>query len=85
MTVLQPERKGPQPFIVADIETLLLDGVHVPYAIGLMFLRPGQSIKEGGSIILMLSEEHMGNIVDFRDRSTQILRDFIARVYTISR
>ncbi|MCI47219.1 hypothetical protein A2U01_0068460, partial [Trifolium medium] len=33
-----------QPFIVADTETVIIDSVHVPYAIGFLVVKPGDDL-----------------------------------------
>ena len=67
-------------FIVADIETILVNSVHVPYAAGYLVVNPGDdltSIPEY-SIQTFFSENHIPFYPNFEDRSKQMLFDFIS-------
>lgn len=79
MTALKVGSRERQPFIVADIETLLIDDVHVPYAVGFLVVRPGESISE--DIPVYFSEDVPPTLFEtFEDRSNKILFDFIERI-----
>lgn len=83
MKVLKPVSRRRKSFIVADIETIQVDnGVHVPYAIGYLFLSPGQRIDVITHINTFYTEDHRFFIPDFIQRSSKILRDFISNIRT---
>lgn len=44
ITALKLKRQKCLPFIVADIETVILNNVHVPYAAGLLVVNPGDYV-----------------------------------------
>ena len=46
ITALKQSRTELKPFIVADMETIIINQVHFPYAVGLMMVRPGEQINE---------------------------------------
>lgn len=41
ITTSKEKLKSTNPFIVADLETILIEKIHTPYAAGLMVVRPG--------------------------------------------
>lgn len=45
LTALKPKKTQRQPFIVADIETVFLNQIHVPYAAGFLVVRPGDDLS----------------------------------------
>jgi len=45
VTTLKPTGKGRKSFIVADIETVLVNGVHVPYVAGFLLVYLGVDIN----------------------------------------
>lgn len=44
VTKLKRKRKECGPFIVADMETLLVNDVHIPYAAGFLVVKPGNDL-----------------------------------------
>jgi len=81
---LKPYRKDLKGFIVGDLETLLIDNVHKPYAAGLMLVRPGDKLQD--SIIETYYSENYLHIDDsFEDRSKKMLSDFIDRIAALVR
>nr|YP_010127582.1 DNA-polymerase-like [Bougainvillea spectabilis]QPP04906.1 DNA-polymerase-like [Bougainvillea spectabilis] len=45
ITALKSSSTTLKPFIVSDIETVMIDNVHKPYAAGLMMVRPGEPLN----------------------------------------
>ncbi|GJR92385.1 DNA polymerase-like protein [Tanacetum coccineum] len=45
ITALNPTSKGRMPFIVADTETVLINEIHVPYAVGFLVVEPGDTLS----------------------------------------
>nr|AFD29780.1 DNA polymerase [Silene vulgaris] len=81
LTVIKP-KKDPKkkPFLVADIETVMVDGLHVPYAIGVLKVYPDPEFKIE-KIDSFFSEDIY--CTNFEDRSKLMLISFINRVITI--
>lgn len=78
---IQPKNHKCLPFIVADIETLILKNVHVPYAAGLLVVHPGNDVAANeGHIYNYFSEDYSMIIPSFEERSTKMLVDFIERI-----
>ncbi|VDO13682.1 unnamed protein product, partial [Brugia timori] len=67
---LKPTSKERQPFIVADTETVLVQNVHVPYAVG--FLVVGEPF-----IRTYFSEDYYLFLPEFEERSHYMLTQFI--------
>lgn len=68
-----------RPFIVADIETVMVNQIHVPYAAGYLVVNPGDdltSIPEY-SIKTYFSENHITFYPNFEERSQRMLFDFL--------
>lgn len=84
LTALKPSISNMQPFIVADLETLLINDVHVPYAVGFMVVQPGDDLS---SFIETYFSEDYPTIVfsSFEERSNKILFDFIERIVVVVR
>lgn len=84
LTALKPSISNMQPFIVADIETLLINDVHVPYAVGFLVVRPGDDLSE--FIETYFSEDYPTIVFSsFEERSNKILFDFIERIVVVVR
>lgn len=76
-----------RPFIVADIETLLLSDIHVPYAAGYLVVNPDidlTAIKDH-SIKTFYSEDHLLVYPKFEDRSERMLEDFLLNLERLVR
>ena len=84
ITALKQSRTELKPFIVADMETIIINQVHFPYAVGLMMVRPGEQINEI-MIDTYFSEDYKIILNQFEDRSTKVLNDFVLRILTIVR
>jgi hypothetical protein len=71
-------KKNNKPFIVADLETVLIDDVHVPYAAGFLVVNPGDKIvsKPDDEFDIQFSEDHIGFLPDFKDRSRRMMNAF---------
>ncbi|KAG5548629.1 hypothetical protein RHGRI_014097 [Rhododendron griersonianum] len=74
ITALKPHTMELKPFIVADLETVLVesqndDDYHVPYAAGLLPVHPGENVesKPNREFSLYFSEDII-NTPDFEDR-----------------
>jgi len=61
-----------RPFIVADIETILVNNVHVPYAIGYLVVMPGDDLTSK-RIETLFSENYITFYLDFAERSKKML------------
>ncbi|KAF3951624.1 hypothetical protein CMV_022749 [Castanea mollissima] len=84
ITALKQSRTELKPFIVADMETIIINQVHFPYAVGLMMVRPGEQINEI-MIDTYFSEDYKILFKKFEDRSTKVLNYFVLRILTIVR
>lgn len=71
-----------RPFIVADIETLLVNNVHVPYAAGYLVVNPGDNLTSipSYSIHTFFSENHITFYPNFEDRSKRMFFDFLSNL-----
>ncbi|KAL3646554.1 hypothetical protein CASFOL_009521 [Castilleja foliolosa] len=71
-----------RPFIVADIETILMNNVHVPYAAGFLVVNPGENLRSipSDSIKTYFSENHIPFYLTFEDRSDRMLFDFLSNL-----
>ncbi|KAM3300942.1 hypothetical protein P3S67_015442 [Capsicum chacoense] len=81
---LKPSSKKLKGFIVGDLETLLIDNVHTPYAVGLMKVLPGEKIN-ARLIDTYFSEDYSIIIDSFKGRSKKLMFDFIERIAAIVR
>ncbi|CAL5408040.1 unnamed protein product [Camellia sinensis] len=82
----KPRSKERRPFIVADMETVLINDVHVPYAAGFLVVKPGDDVgaKPDYSIETYFSEDYQMIILDFEERSNQMLFDFLERLAVVT-
>lgn len=78
ITALKASRTELKAFMVADTETLLIDNVHKPYALGLLMVRPGEEINDL-MIDTYFSEDYSRILESFEERSTKVLYDFVLR------
>ena len=76
VTALKPTGKDRQPFIVADTETVLVNGVHVPYAAGYLFVYPGNAITTY-NVYTEFSEDSLCILPEFEDRSNKMMLGFL--------
>nr|CAD1823632.1 unnamed protein product [Ananas comosus var. bracteatus] len=74
--------KESRPFIVADIETILVNNVHVPYAIGYLVLMPGDDLTSLPSYLIQtfFSENHITFYPIFEERSQRMLFEFFSKL-----
>ncbi|EPS72962.1 hypothetical protein M569_01793, partial [Genlisea aurea] len=65
--------------IVADIETVMVDNIHTPYALGFLVVNPGSDLTclPSHSINMYFSEDHISVFSNFEARSSQIFLNFI--------
>jgi len=65
-------------FIVVDIETIMLDEIHILYAAGYLVVNPGGDLTSipDYSINTFFSEDHTFFYPKFEERSEKILSDF---------
>lgn len=74
-----------RPFLVADTETLFIGHTHVPYAIGVMMVIPGEELMVD-RIDTYFTEDYSSRIFPtFEERSTQMLLSFLFRIENICR
>lgn len=88
ITALKPSERPREPFIVADTETVLINDVHVPYAVGFLVVRPGddRSSETINGIETYFSEDNPVIVFKtFEERSRKMLFDFIERLAVIVR
>lgn len=85
ITPLNPKRGVLRPFIVADLETVLVNEGHVPYAVGFKVIRPGENVALNPDLLVesYFSEDHIRFIHEFDDRSDRILFLFIERLKAV--
>lgn len=83
---LKPRSKERGGFIVADTETVLINDVHVPYAVGFLVVKPDEDVcaKPNYSIETYFSEDHIIVISEFKDRSNRMLFDFLERLEVVA-
>lgn len=63
-------------FLVADIETNLIENKHVPYAAGVMEVEPGKDLPSIDEITWWYSED-LFNVESFAERSKNMLNSFL--------
>ncbi|THG20979.1 hypothetical protein TEA_029855 [Camellia sinensis var. sinensis] len=82
----KPRSKERRPFIVADIETVLINDVHVPYTAGFLVVKPGDDVgaKPDYSIETYFSEDYQMVILDFEEKSNHMLFDFLERLAVVT-
>lgn len=72
-----------KPFLVADMETLFMNQIHMPYAAGVMMVETGDNLATN-SIYSYFSEDYSPVLyTSFEERSSQLLSDFINRISII--
>ncbi|XP_073313483.1 DNA polymerase-like [Primulina huaijiensis] len=76
VTTIKGVRPECYPFIVADLETILVNNVHVPYAAGYLVVKSGDDLTSKPSIHTFFSEDHIPFYHTFEERSERILHDF---------
>lgn len=87
LTALKPKKSQRQPFIVADIETVFRNQIHVPYAVGFLVVRPGDDLYSAETGIETYFSEDYPDFVfkTFEERSNRMLFDFIERLAVVVR
>jgi hypothetical protein len=83
ITPVKSVSKYCQSFMVSDLETLMLDNKHRPYAAGLMLVHPGQDIIHS-PITTFFSEDYSIIISSFEGRSEKVLKDLVFKIKAIS-
>jgi hypothetical protein len=66
-----------KPFIVADTETVLIDDIHVPYAVGYLIVYPGDDITAMSYPQIYFSEEFAFLKPEFKERSRHMMSVFL--------
>ncbi|XP_042453061.1 DNA polymerase-like [Zingiber officinale] len=71
---------NPRPFIVADIETVLVNNVHTPYAVGYLEVYPSMDLSSivPSSVNIFYSEDHIYAFDNIEVRSMKIIYYFIS-------
>lgn len=80
ISTIKSEIKECRPFIVADIETILVKALARPYAAGYLVVHPGDNLLSipSNSIKTYFSENHIHLDPSFEERSQRVLVDFIS-------
>lgn len=68
--------------MVSDLETILIDNKHRPYAGGVMLVHPGDDVKEC-LIYTYFSEDYSGYIESFEERSKKVLFDLVFKIIAL--
>ncbi|GKE18548.1 DNA polymerase-like protein [Tanacetum coccineum] len=76
--------KETKPFIIADLETILVKDIHKPYAAGLMVVRPGKDITRE-FIDIYFSKDYSILSEEFEDRSDKVLYEMLHRIEALGR
>lgn len=86
LTEVKASDKQRQPFIVADTETILINQIHVPYAVGFLVVKPGLNLSSNADIETYFSEDHIirKDCNTFEKRSNKIMKDFINRFSVVA-
>lgn len=74
---IKGERTKCRPFIVADLETIIVNTVHTPYAVGYCEVNPGEGLT---SIQTFFSEDYPLINSNFESRSNKILFEFLSKL-----
>lgn len=85
ITALKKGSKELRPFIVSDLETILVDNIHKPYAAGLMMVHPGRKINEDKIIHTYFSEDYCIIKDTFEERSIKLLIDMVCKIEALVR
>ncbi|PRQ23031.1 putative ATP synthase, F0 complex, subunit A [Rosa chinensis] len=85
LTSLKPSSKELLPFIVADTETVLVNDVHVPYAVGFMEVKPCDALSSK-----MVETYYSTDYPDYiyktiEERCDKMLFDFLERLAVVVR
>ena len=95
ITKLKSRSKERRSFIVADTETVMLKvkdkdnkdiSIQVPYAVGFLVVNPGADVgaMPDHSCETYFSEDYSSFIDDFRERSNQMMFDFLERLAVVT-
>jgi len=79
--VFKQKKKNINSFIVADLETVTIDDVHVPYAAGFLVVNQDINLTMVANHLIerYFSEDHWF-IPDFKNRSNRMMFDFLDRI-----
>ncbi|GJW28586.1 DNA polymerase-like protein [Tanacetum coccineum] len=69
-----------KPFIVSDLETIIVNNIYKPYAVGLMLVHPGKMIEKDMIIHTYYSEDYKVILDSFEERSRKVMIDLISKV-----
>ncbi|GJT97805.1 DNA polymerase-like protein [Tanacetum coccineum] len=69
-----------KPFIVSDLETIIVNNIHKPYAAGLMMVHPGKMIEKDMIIHTYYSEDYKVILDSFEERSRKVMIDLISMI-----
>jgi len=88
---LRPAKtRKPKSFIVADTETIQVDNVHVPYAVGFLVVHPGQSLlpnetPDSDYFVFYSEDQPLSSFPVFKERSNAMLSDFMIELEKVSK
>lgn len=89
LTAIIPSNDKMHSFIVADLETVILNDVHVPYAVGFLIVRPEDDLSSSSiydEIESYFSEDFPSIVFQtFEERSNKIMFDFLERLVVVIR
>ncbi|GJV48178.1 DNA polymerase [Tanacetum coccineum] len=66
-----------KPFIVFDLETIIVNNIYKPYAVGLMLVHPGKMIEKDMIIHTYYSEDYKVILESFEERSRKVMIDLM--------
>ncbi|KAF6149505.1 hypothetical protein GIB67_003653 [Kingdonia uniflora] len=79
ITAIKPSIKDIKSFIVANLETILINFIHKPYAAGYLVVEQGIEIGalQDSKFITFFSENYNPDLSDFQDRSNRTIFGFL--------
>lgn len=85
LTSLKPSSKEPSPFIVADTETVLVNNVHTPYAIGFMEVKLGDVLSSKKVETYYCTDYPNCIYKTIEERRDKMIFDFLERLAVVVR
>ncbi|KAF6176853.1 hypothetical protein GIB67_026540 [Kingdonia uniflora] len=86
ITAIKPSVKDIKSFIVADLETILINSIHKPYAAGYLVIEQGIEIGalQDYKFITFFSENYNPDLSNFQDRSNKTIFGFLKSLEKIA-